>query len=280
MKRIGLVLTLMLICSSCAQAVPLEQYEKNFNDFDAAIASRVDWQQEPAVPAAPQVKVPKIIGVKNSVGKNYTVRIVKGVDTHGVPIELRMQKYTNTSKVKALCLYKGSTQASCEEEYIDNKLLVTFNSYENPDSNFTLEVTPANVMTPLAWDSPINVVFTQKGVSFTGTITLIDKNPEFLSQIKGKIGPIRLGTIGAINPYMLGAVLPLNSATLFNSMATGTTAVQQGQGTQAQIVSLGEVGKTVLSAAAAAAVGIIINPVLGALLEVANFCSLEAENLY
>lgn len=228
LRGIIMMVAVGLLLSECVPAltsppatptpVPPEQYKKNYEAFKAALVSRIAWYSEAVklaevtyevpVSAIEEVKVAKIIEVKERDTPEYVIKIVKGLNRTDDLIELRVKNYKNMDRVEILCLYKDTLQAYLEEKIIELKLQLKFKNYENPELSFTIETTPYDVKASPTWDAPINVVVVEKGVKLADTVTLKGECPEILYWIIGEIAPTGWVPIAAFDPHMLGAVIP------------------------------------------------------------------------
>ena len=229
-KRFYLVYLVVLgfVLSTTALLVSAEEefnYMKNYEDLKEALISKIAWYWEaresvealyrvPAL-AIEETNVREIIEVRKTEVPEYIIQIVKGLNSTGDLIELRVKNYKNIVKVEVWCLYKDTLQAYLEEEYIDHKLQLKFENYENPDLSFTIEATPYDIEAPLTLDAPINVVLVEKGVRLEDTVTLNEAEPEIIHQIIDEIDPTGWVPIAAFHPFTLGAVLPEDAARKF-----------------------------------------------------------------
>jgi hypothetical protein len=227
-----IVIVVGLLSSGCGVTPTLfEQYERNSKDLGAALVSRIAWYpevvalteaaQQTAATTIAEVKVAKITGVEKRETSNYIIQIAKGLDATGNLIELRAKRYKTINKVEALCLYRDSLQAYFEEEFIGDTLRLNAENYENPDLNFTIEVTPHDAAAPLAWDAPVDVVIVQKGVRIADNITLTDTHPQLISRITKEFRPTGGVQIAAFEPHILGAIMPVDSTPMMLSYKPG-----------------------------------------------------------
>lgn len=229
-KRFWLVylVVLGLVLSTMALLVSAEEefnHMKNYNDLEEALISKIAWYWEARelgealyrVPASAieETNVREIIEVRKTEAPEYIKQIVKGLNRTGDLIELRVKNYKNIEKVEVWCLYKDTLQAYLKEEYIEHKLQLKFENYENPDLSFTIEVTPYDVEAPLTRDAPINVVLVETGVTLEDTVTLNEAEPEIIHRIIDEIDPTGWVPIAAFHPFTLGAVLPEDAANRF-----------------------------------------------------------------
>lgn len=229
-KRFWLVsfVVLGLVLSTMALLVSAEEesnYTKNYEDLEAALISKIAWYGEAressealyeiSASVIEETKVRQIIEVRKTESPEYITQIVKGLNKTGDLIELRVRNYKNIEKIEALCLYKDELQAYVEEEYIEHELRLKFENYENPDLSFTIEVMPYDLSAPLTLDAPIIVVLAEKGVEIEDIVTLKEAKPKIINRIIDEIAPTGWVPIAALNPFMLGAILPKDAAEKF-----------------------------------------------------------------
>jgi hypothetical protein len=197
-------------------ATDFERYKQECDNFEAALDSVVAWHSKAVelahaiydVPpeAIEEVAVKKITAVTMTDCVDFTIQTVKGENRTGDLIELRVKNYKGMDKVEAWFLYKGENQAYVKEEFTDDTLLrIEFENYENPDFNTIVEVTPHDI-TVSPWVFDVNVM--QKGIVVTGTVTLEDTDPDLIHEIIDEIKPTGWVPIGALDPHMVGAILP------------------------------------------------------------------------
>lgn len=210
------VLSASLLISSCAPK--FVQYKRNYDNFEAALDSVLAWHSKAVelahatydVPreAIEEVEVKKITEVTKTHTVDFVIQTVKGENRTGDLIELRMKNYKKTDKIEASFLYKGKKQAYVEEAFIGDTFRIEFENYENPDLSTTIEVTPHDT-TVSPWVFAAKVM--QKGIVITDTVTLEDEDPGLIHRIIDEIQPTGWVPIAALDPHMVGAILPPNA---------------------------------------------------------------------
>jgi len=210
----------------------LEEYQRKYKNFEAALDSVIAWHSKAVelahatydVPPAAikEVEVKKITKVTKTGKADSVIQTVKGENRTGDPIELRVNNYKNTNKIEASFLYKGKKQAYIKETFIGDTFGIELENYENPDLSTTIEVTPHDTRVS-PWVFAVKVV--QQGIVIKDTVTLEDKDPDLVKRIIYEIKPTGWVPIAALDPAMVGAVIPENAGSKLKGWLSTTVKV-------------------------------------------------------
>lgn len=238
-----------------------EEYKTNYENFEAALDLLIVWHSKAVelarglyeVPPAAieEVEAKRIIEVKETATADYVIQTVKGENRTGDLIELRVKNYKNMDKVEGSFLYKDKKQAYVKEEFIGYTFRIEFENYVNPNLSTTIEATPHDITVPPTWGAPITTKVVRKGKEIKGTLTLRDEDPYLIRRIVEEFGPTRWVPIAALDPYMVGAILPEKASTTLLGWRDTLSKGLKG----ALKVALCCIGTGLLSAASAGGAG-------------------------